>query len=136
MIARPESQRIVITGVGLTAPGANNLAQFRANLLAGASGVRKYEIRYVGDTVAGTCDFEELRHQTKKDVRRGTRAGSIGVYCSREAIADSGLDWPNVDKIECRRLRRRHRAWQRRNRKRNLSAQIVRLRHQVLVASS
>ncbi len=99
MIARPESQRIVITGVGLTAPGANNLAQFRANLLAGASGVRKYEIRYVGDTVAGTCDFDELRHQTKKDVRRGTRAGSIGVYCSREAIADSGLDWPNVDKM-------------------------------------
>ncbi len=99
MIARPESQRIVITGVGLTAPGANNLAQFRANLLAGTSGVRKYEIRYVGDTVAGTCDFEELRHQTKKDVRRGTRAGSIGVYCSREAIADAGLDWPNIDKM-------------------------------------
>ncbi len=97
MIARPESQRIVITGVGLTAPGANSLAQFRANLLAGTSGVRKYEIRYVGDTVAGTCDFDELRHQSKKDVRRGTRAGSIGVYCSREAIADSGLDWPNID---------------------------------------
>jgi 3-oxoacyl-[acyl-carrier-protein] synthase II len=98
MIARPESQRIVITGVGLTAPGANSLAQFRANLLAGTSGVRPYEIRYVGTTVAGACDFEELRHQSKKDVRRGTRAGSIGVYCSREAIADAGLDWPNIDK--------------------------------------
>ena len=99
MIARPESQRIVITGIGLTAPGANSLSQFRANLLAGASGVRGYEIRYVGSTVAGACNFEELRHQSKKDVRRGTRAGSIGVYCSQEAIADSGLDWPNIDKM-------------------------------------
>lgn len=99
MIARPESQRIVITGVGLTAPGANSLAQFRANLLTGASGVRGYEIRYVGPTVAGACNFDDLRHQTKKDVRRGTRAGSIGIYCSKEAIADSGLDWPNVDKM-------------------------------------
>jgi 3-oxoacyl-[acyl-carrier-protein] synthase II len=98
MIARPDSQRIVITGIGLTAPGANNLADFRANLLAGRSGVQRYEIRYVGTTVAGVCAFDELRHQKKKEVRRGTRAGSIGVYCANEAIVDSGLDWENFDK--------------------------------------
>jgi 3-oxoacyl-[acyl-carrier-protein] synthase II len=98
MIARSESQRIVITGVGLTAPGANHLREFRANLLAGRSGVRKYEIRYVGSTVAGVCEFDELHYQKKKEVRRGTRAGGIGIYCTNEAIADAGLDWPNVDK--------------------------------------
>ena len=98
MIARPDTQRIVITGVGLTAPGANNLSEFRQNLLAGRSGVRSYEIRYIGPTVAGICEFDELRYQKKKEVRRGTRAGSIGIYCANEAIADAGLDWANIDK--------------------------------------
>jgi 3-oxoacyl-[acyl-carrier-protein] synthase II len=98
MIARPDTQRIAITGVGLTAPGANNLRQFRANLLAGRSGVQAYEVRYLGSTVAGICDFDELRYQKKKEVRRGTRAGSVGIYCASEAVADSGLDWANLDK--------------------------------------
>jgi 3-oxoacyl-[acyl-carrier-protein] synthase II len=60
--------------------------------------VEPYEIRYVGKTVAGICKFEETRYQTKKDRRRGTRAGSVGIYSANEAIKDSGLDWPNVDK--------------------------------------
>jgi 3-oxoacyl-[acyl-carrier-protein] synthase II len=31
-------------------------------------------------------------------MRRGTRAGTIGIYCAHEAIARSGIDWTNVDK--------------------------------------
>jgi 3-oxoacyl-[acyl-carrier-protein] synthase II len=101
MIAgKPESQRIVITGVGLTAPNGKNLGEFRENLLSGRSGVRRYEIRYVGETLAGVCEFDEQKYQKRKDIRRGTRAGGIGIYCSQEAIADSGLDWPNVDKSQ------------------------------------
>jgi 3-oxoacyl-[acyl-carrier-protein] synthase II len=92
-----EHDRIVITGVGLTAPNGDNLSEFRESLLAGRSGVTPYEIRYVGKTVAGVCRFDELRYQKKKDLRRGTRAGSVAIYCAREAIADAGLDWPNVD---------------------------------------
>lgn len=95
---RPDHQRIVITGIGLTAPNGNSLGEFRASLLAGRSGVAPYEIRYVGSTLAGVCNFDELRYQKRKDLRRGTRAGSVGIYCASEAIADSGLDWPNVDK--------------------------------------
>ena len=94
----PEQERIVITGVGLTAPNGNNLGEFRDSLLAGRSGVTPYEIRYVGPTLAGVCHFDELRYQKKKEVRRGTRAGSIGIYCAREAVADAGLDWENVDR--------------------------------------
>ncbi len=94
----PDAQRIVITGIGLTAPGANDLRAFREALLAGRSGVRKYEIRYVGETLAGVCDFDEFRHQGRKERRRGTRAGSVGIYSTREAVADAGLDWANVDK--------------------------------------
>ena len=99
MIARGQDfDRIVITGVGLTAPNGNSLPEFRQNLLAGRSGVVPFEIRYFGSTVAGVCNFDELRYQRRKDLRRGTRAGSIGIYCAREAIADSGLDWENVDR--------------------------------------
>ena len=60
--------------------------------------MRKYDIRYVGETLAGICDFDELKYQKKKEVRRGTRAGSIGIYCAQEAVADSGLDWANLDR--------------------------------------
>jgi len=95
---RADHERIVITGVGLTAPNGNCLADFRRSLLAGHSGVSEYETRYFGKTVAGVCDFDALRHQKRKEVRRGTRAGSIGIYCSHEAIADAGLDWQNFDK--------------------------------------
>ncbi|MBR0459378.1 MAG: beta-ketoacyl-[Victivallales bacterium] len=89
---RNDHQRIVITGVGLTAPNGNSLPEFRANLLAGKSGVRDYEIRYFGKTYAGLCDFDALKYQKRKEVRTGTRAGSIGVYCAHEALADAGLE--------------------------------------------
>ena len=99
MSAEPRNRdRVVITGVGLTAPNGNNLAEFRRNLLAGRSGVTEYEVRYFGPTLAGICRFDHLRYQRRKEVRRGTRAGSIGIYCAHEAVADSGLDWENLDK--------------------------------------
>jgi 3-oxoacyl-[acyl-carrier-protein] synthase II len=104
MIARsapqnlPDSQRIVITGIGLTAPNGNTLADYRSALLEGRSGVQNYEIRYFGATLAGVCNFDALRYQSKKDVRRGTRAGSIATFCANEAVKDSGMDWANVDR--------------------------------------
>ncbi len=94
----PDHQRVVITGVGLTAPNGNSLPELRASLLQGRSGVREYEIRYFGKTLAGICDFDVLRYQARKEIRRGTRAGSVGIYSANEAVKDSGLDWPNLDK--------------------------------------
>ena len=94
----PQWDRIVITGIGLTAPNGNNLTEFRQALLAGHSGVVPYETRYMGPVLAGVCRFDELRYQKRKEVRRGTRAGSIGVYCANEAIRDAGLDWETVSR--------------------------------------
>lgn len=91
-----DQDRIVITGIGLTSPNGNNLSEYRQSLLDGRSGVVNYETRYMGPVLAGVCNFEETRYQKKKDLRRGTRAGSIAVYCANEAVKDSGLDWPNV----------------------------------------
>lgn len=93
-------QRIVITGIGLTAPIGNTLGEFRKNLLAGKSGVREFKTRYMENVVAGVCDFDELKYQKKKELRRGTRAGSIAIYCAQEAIADSSLDFAGFDKSQ------------------------------------
>ncbi|MBM9537266.1 beta-ketoacyl-[acyl-carrier-protein] synthase family protein [Desulfobulbus alkaliphilus] len=93
-----DNQRIVITGVGLVAPGAANLAEFRANLLAGKSGVSTIDLRYMGSCPAGLCTFAETRYRKKRENKRGTRAGCIGVYCANEALVDAGIDFSRHDK--------------------------------------
>jgi len=96
MLETSDQERIVITGIGLTAPNGNDLAEYRSALLAGTSGVTRYETRYMPPVLAGVCDFDQRRYQGRKDIRRGTRAGSIAVYAANEAVADSGLDWENT----------------------------------------
>ena len=93
-----KDNRIVITGIGLTAPNGNNLEEFRQNLINGKSGITLEEIRYMGKHPAGLCDFDEFKYQKKKTRRRGTRAGSVAIYCANEAIADSGIDFDTIDK--------------------------------------
>src|ERR1700685_116879 len=93
-----DRNRIVITGVGLAAPNGDNLQQFRQSLLAGRSGVVRFEPRYMGEVLAGVCRCDVLRSQKKKDWRRGTRAGSLAIYCAHEAVQDGGLDWNRVPK--------------------------------------
>jgi 3-oxoacyl-[acyl-carrier-protein] synthase II len=86
-----EKQRIVITGVGLAAPNADNLQDYRNNLLAGKSGIGEIELRYVGRVPAGICSFPETKYRKKKENKRGTRAGCLGVYAANEAMQDAGL---------------------------------------------
>lgn len=90
--------RIVITGIGLTAPNGNSPGEFRANLLAGRARVAEIEVRHMGRHPAGVCDFDATRYQKRKELRNGTRAGSIAIYCAREALLSSGLDWERFDK--------------------------------------
>lgn len=88
--------RIVITGIGLTAPNGNSLAEFRSKLLAGEPGVEWMDVRYMGRLPAGVCHFDPLKYQKKKELRVGTRAGSISIYCAREALQDSRLELGSV----------------------------------------
>ncbi len=93
-----EQKRIVITGVGLTSPNGNCLESYRKQLLDGVSGVQTIDMRYMGPVPAGICDFDAKKYQTRKELRVGTRAGSIAIYCAREAVADSGVDFEAMDK--------------------------------------
>lgn len=87
-----DSERVVITGVGLTAPNGDTPEAFRRNLLAGESGITTIETRFMGRVLAGVCGFDELKHQGRKERRRGTRAGSISIYCAHEALGCAGVD--------------------------------------------
>jgi 3-oxoacyl-[acyl-carrier-protein] synthase II len=42
---------------------------------------------------AGLCEFPETKHRKKRENKRGTRAGCLGVYCTGEALADAGIDF-------------------------------------------
>lgn len=95
--------RIVITGIGLTCPNGNDLATFRQSLLQGKSGISHQEIRHIGKVAMGTCQFDENKYWPKKMRKRGTRAGSIAVFCAHEALIDAGLyrdstQWKEVEK--------------------------------------
>ena len=92
------SERVVITGVGLTAPNGDTPDAFRKNLLAGVSGVTVIETRFMGRVLAGVCHYDEQKHQPRKDRRRGTRAGSIAIYCAHEAFHRAGIDPKAIDR--------------------------------------
>ena len=90
-------ERIVITGIGLTSPLGNDLETFRKALLAGQSGVSSFPVRNMGDLPSGVCEFEQTKYQKRKEVRVGTRAGGIGIFCAHEALLNAGLELENLD---------------------------------------
>ena len=92
------NSRIVITGVGLTSPIGDTLPDFRQNLLTGFNRIETLDVRYMGKIPAGVCHFEATRYQKRKEIRNGTRAGSIAIFCANEAIIDSEVDWKSTEK--------------------------------------
>ena len=90
--------RIVITGVGLTSPNGNNLEEYRKNLLGGIAGVKLIDMRYMGKVPAGVCSFDTKKYQSRKELRVGTRAGSIAIYAAHEAILNAGIALELIDK--------------------------------------
>ena len=84
--------RVVITGVGLTSPLGNDMNSLRQGLLAGECGLSAFETRYMGNVVAGQCDFDEFAYQKRRSRRRGTRAGSIAIHCANEALNNAGVN--------------------------------------------
>ncbi len=90
--------RVVITGIGLTAPNGDNLGEFRRSLLAGRSGVSTIRTRFIGEVPAGVCHFDEQKYQARKDRRRGTRAGAISIYCAHEALRSARIELGRVDR--------------------------------------
>jgi 3-oxoacyl-[acyl-carrier-protein] synthase II len=86
------SDRVVITGIGLTSPIGNSMQEMRENLLNMKPNIQELDLRYMGKTPAGVCDFDEHRYLNRRHLRVCTRVGSISVFAAREAIADAGIE--------------------------------------------
>ncbi len=92
-----QNKRIVITGIGLVAPNGINLHQYREKLINGVSEIQEIELRYFGKAAAGICSFPETLYRKKKENKKGTRAGCLGVYCANEALKNGNLDISEYD---------------------------------------
>jgi len=91
-LATMQNQRIVITGIGLTAPNGSTLQEYRDKLIHGVSEIQEIDLRYFGKAPAGLCSFPETQYRKKKENKKGTRAGCIGVYCANESLKNGNLD--------------------------------------------
>lgn len=87
-----QNRRIVITGIGLAAPNGATLQEYREKLINGISEIQEIELRYFGKAPAGICSFPETLYRKKKENKKGTRAGCLGVYCANEALKNGRLD--------------------------------------------
>lgn len=93
-----DESRIVITGIGLTSPCGNSIEELRQNILNGMTGINSVDVPYMGKRPAGRCTINESLYQTKKNLMRGTRAGSLAVYAANQAVIDSKINWSEINK--------------------------------------
>ncbi|MFI5807641.1 beta-ketoacyl-[acyl-carrier-protein] synthase family protein [Streptomyces sp. NPDC051561] len=94
-------RRVVITGLGVVAPGGVGVKEYWDLLTAGRTASRRisfYDPSPFRSQVAAECDFDPvaagLSHQ---EIRRLDRAAQFAVVSTREAVADSGLDFAALD---------------------------------------
>ncbi len=97
-VERPDEQRIVITGVGLTAPNGNSLPEFRQALLGGPQrrdGLRNplFRPHPGGGLQLRRASLSEAEGGPPRHPRRRHRHLLLP-----RGDADSGLDWENVDR--------------------------------------
>jgi act minimal PKS ketosynthase (KS/KS alpha) len=95
------SRRVVITGLGVTAPGGVGTKRFWDLLSAGRTATRRisfFDPSPFRSQVAAEVDFSaEDAGLSPQEVRRMDRAAQFAVVTAREAVADSGLELDSLD---------------------------------------
>ncbi|MEV4517943.1 beta-ketoacyl-[acyl-carrier-protein] synthase family protein [Dactylosporangium sp. NPDC049525] len=90
------NRRVVITGMGVRAPGALDTKRFWELLSAGRTATRRisfFDPAPYRSQVAGEVDFDAAGEGlTPRELRRMDRATQFAVVCARDAVADSGID--------------------------------------------
>jgi act minimal PKS ketosynthase (KS/KS alpha) len=93
-------RRVVVTGVGVVAPGGIGTKAFWELLTDGRSATRRMTLLDPApfrSQMAAECDFDAAAEGlSPQEIRRMDRAAQFGVVCAREAIADSGLELDTV----------------------------------------
>jgi act minimal PKS ketosynthase (KS/KS alpha) len=95
------NRRVVITGMGVRAPGGNSVKEFWDLLSAGRTATRRitfFDPSPYRSQVAAETDFNpEFEGLSARDVRRMDRASQFAVVCAREAVEDSGIEVGALD---------------------------------------
>ncbi|MCX4527201.1 beta-ketoacyl-[acyl-carrier-protein] synthase family protein [Streptomyces sp. NBC_01551] len=89
-------RRVVVTGVGVAAPGGIGTKNFWSLLSEGRTatrGITFFDPAPFRSRVAAEIDFDPYEHGLgAQEIRRTDRAAQFALVTAREAMADSGLD--------------------------------------------
>jgi minimal PKS ketosynthase (KS/KS alpha) len=94
-------RRVVITGMGVVAPGGIGVKEFWSLLTEGRTATRRitfFDPSPFRSQVAAEIDFDPAALGLgQQEIRRMDRAIQLGVVAAREAMAGSGLDVADLD---------------------------------------
>ncbi len=95
-MTRPDSQRVVITGIGLVTPLAHDAPDTWAAILAGRSGmgpITQFDMtNFKTHLAAEVKDFDPTRYVDKQQARRMDRFLHFAAAAAKEAMADAGFE--------------------------------------------
>ncbi|SEK86232.1 beta-ketoacyl-[acyl-carrier-protein] synthase family protein [Streptacidiphilus jiangxiensis] len=95
------SRRVVITGIGVVAPGGIGAKEFWNLLSQGRTATRAvtfFDASPFRSRVAAEVDFDPLAHGLgPQEIRRMDRAAQFAVVATGEALADSGIGADGID---------------------------------------
>ncbi|MET7602500.1 beta-ketoacyl-[acyl-carrier-protein] synthase family protein [Streptomyces avermitilis] len=95
------TRRVVITGIGVLAPGGTGTKDFWALLTEGRTATRtlsSFAAAGYRSRVAAEIDFSPAEHGLlPQEIRRMDRAAQFAVVTTREAVQDSGLELDALD---------------------------------------
>ncbi|MEH0424349.1 beta-ketoacyl-[acyl-carrier-protein] synthase family protein [Streptomyces sp. B21-083] len=94
-------RRVVITGIGVVAPGGIGVKSFWDLLSGGRTatrGITFFDPAQFRSRIAAEIDFDaEANGLSPHEIRRMDRAAQLAVVAAREAVEDSGLDFGSLD---------------------------------------
>ncbi|MFD9944782.1 beta-ketoacyl-[acyl-carrier-protein] synthase family protein [Nonomuraea sp. NPDC059023] len=94
-------RRVALTGIGVVAPGGTGRKAFWELLTAGRTATRRISMFDAGafrSRIAAECDFDPAAEGlSAREIRRMDRAAQFAVVSTREALADSGLGFSDLE---------------------------------------
>jgi minimal PKS ketosynthase (KS/KS alpha) len=95
-------RRIVVTGIGVVAPGGNSREHFWEMLTAGRAAMRHitfFDPSGFRSQIAAECDFDpRASGLTEEETQRMARFVQFAVVAAQEAVQESKLDLSQVDR--------------------------------------